>query len=309
MNRILVIRGGAIGDFVLTLPALKLLRDNFPHAHIEILGYKHIVGLAENRYYANATRSIEYGPLASFFTRNGELPQDLVDYFGSFDQIVSYLFDPDQIFASNLLRAGVRNFVSSTGKIGDRGHATEQLAQPLQRLALWLTEYAAELYPSAEDRVFSGEFTRNASAPLIALHPGSGSPSKNWPVDRWCELASWLLQRTPRSTLLLVSGEADTRAATELSRALPPNSILVANNLPLPRLAAILQSCALFVGHDSGVSHIAAAVGIPATLLFGPSDSEIWAPKNPKVSILRAPHGKLEALAVETVQAALAARL
>jgi heptosyltransferase III len=69
LNRILVIRGGAIGDFVLTLPAIKLLRDRWPTARLEILGYTHIVALAENRFYADAVRSIEYGPLASFFAR------------------------------------------------------------------------------------------------------------------------------------------------------------------------------------------------------------------------------------------------
>ena len=70
MNRILVIRGGAIGDFILTLPAIKLLRDRFPRAHIEILGYKHIIALAENRFYADAIRSIESGSLAAFFAKD-----------------------------------------------------------------------------------------------------------------------------------------------------------------------------------------------------------------------------------------------
>ena len=98
MNRILVIRGGAIGDFILTLPAIKLLRDRFPRAHIEILGYTHITALAEKRFYADAIRSIEYGPLASFFAKGSALPEELVDYFRSFDLIVSYLFDPDGIF-------------------------------------------------------------------------------------------------------------------------------------------------------------------------------------------------------------------
>ena len=64
MNRILVIRGGAIGDFILTLPALKAFRDARPQAHMEILGYKHIAVIAENRFYAQAVRSIEYGALA-----------------------------------------------------------------------------------------------------------------------------------------------------------------------------------------------------------------------------------------------------
>ncbi len=71
MNRILVIRGGAIGDFVLTLPALKALRDAWPQARIEILGYKHIAALAENRFYAQAVRSIEYGRL--FLRASGAL--------------------------------------------------------------------------------------------------------------------------------------------------------------------------------------------------------------------------------------------
>src|SRR5919202_4302019 len=98
MKRILVIRGGAIGDFILTLPALKALRDARPATHIEILGYKHIAVLAENRFYAQAVRSIEYGPLARFFAAGSELPAELADYFAGFDLIISYLYDPDQVF-------------------------------------------------------------------------------------------------------------------------------------------------------------------------------------------------------------------
>ncbi len=66
MNRILVVRGDAIGDFVLTLPAIKVLREAFPKAHLEILGYKQIIALAEQRFYANAVRSIEFAGLAGF---------------------------------------------------------------------------------------------------------------------------------------------------------------------------------------------------------------------------------------------------
>src|SRR6266481_6287108 len=111
MNRILVIRGGAIGDFILTLPALKALRHAYSRAHVEILGYKHIAVLAENRFYAQAVRSIEHGPLASFFAKNSELPVELADHFASFDLIISYLFDPDRIFENNLRRCGVENLL------------------------------------------------------------------------------------------------------------------------------------------------------------------------------------------------------
>ena len=92
-SRILVIRGGAIGDFVLTLPALGLLRNAFPTAWIELLGYPHIASLADRRFYVNRVRSIEYGPLAGFFAKNAELNPELSEYFRSFQQVVSFLFD------------------------------------------------------------------------------------------------------------------------------------------------------------------------------------------------------------------------
>jgi hypothetical protein len=127
--RILVIRGGAIGDFVLTLPAIKLLRENFPAAHLEILGYRHIVALAENRFYADASRSIEYGALAQFFVPNAELDPELVAYFASFQQVVSYLFDPDLFFETNVRRCGVKNFLVASPKLDDSAHAAHQLAR------------------------------------------------------------------------------------------------------------------------------------------------------------------------------------
>src|SRR5712691_5702877 len=137
MNRILVIRGGAIGDFILTLPALKALREAYPHAHLEILGYKHIAVMAENRFYAQAVRSIEYGPLSSFFAKNSKPPAELADYFASFDLIINYLYDPDGIFEMNLRRCGVENLVHGPAQVDNSGgHAARQLAAPINELGL-----------------------------------------------------------------------------------------------------------------------------------------------------------------------------
>src|SRR5881392_4084915 len=83
---------------MLTLPALKALRDAYSRCQIEILGYPHIAAVADKRFYADAVRSIEYGALSSFFARHAEISLDLRDYFGGFDLILSYLYDPDQIF-------------------------------------------------------------------------------------------------------------------------------------------------------------------------------------------------------------------
>jgi heptosyltransferase-2 len=304
MNRILVIRGGAIGDFVLTLPAIKLLRDNFPHARLEILGYKHIISLAENRFYAQAVRSIEYGALASFFARDANLSSELTDYFHSFDLVVSYLFDPDQIFEQNLRRCGVEKFLACSPKFTAHEHAARQLARPLEGIGLVLTDAAAQLYPAAVDRAFARAFLPS-DAPMVAIHPGSGSETKNWPLEKWLQISEWLLESGGAAALLIIGGEADAKQLAILRTALPKTQARFAENLPLPHLAAVLEKCSLFLGHDSGASHIAAAVGAKCVLLFGPSDPAVWAPSNPEVRVVKASSGKTADLSLEEVTRAL----
>lgn len=307
--RILVIRGGAIGDFILTLPAIALLRENFPDAEIEILGYEHIVALAHGRFYATAIRSIEYGPMAGFFIPGSVLAPDLEEYFAGFQQVVSYLFDPDGFFEGNLRRAGVKNLLSAYVKIDDSQHAAQQLARPLERLALFLDDPAARIHPTGADRTFARQFLGNSPAPIIAVHPGSGSARKNWPLENWTALGHWLGSLPGKPRILLIGGEADTAQFSTLPAAWSGLDLLVARDLPLPHLAAVLERCRLFIGHDSGISHLAAAVCAPCVLLFGPTDPAVWAPANAGVRVLSAPEGDLAQLSLETVQAAVAAAL
>jgi ADP-heptose:LPS heptosyltransferase len=305
MNRILVIRGGAIGDFILTLPALKALRDARPGAHIEILGYKHIAVLAEKRFYAEAVRSIEYGPLARFFARNSELPADLADYFASFDLVLSYLYDPDQIFETNVRRCGVDNLVCGPARVVENaGHAARQLAKPVESLGINVVDLAERIFPSVEDREFAREFLGSMPQPIIAIHPGSGSQAKNWPLENWIDLFSSNNRFPNMERVLVISGEADQAQSEQLEREWKNRGVRFARNLPLPHLAAVLEH-ATFIGHDSGISHLAAAAGANCILLFGPTDPEIWAPENRNVQILRAPGPKLGDLSVGEVETAL----
>ena len=160
-----MVRGGAIGDFILTLPALRALRNAHPIADIEILGYNHIAALVENRFYAQAVRSIEYGPLSSFFAKDSELSAELASYFASFDLIISYLYDPDGIFEKNLRRCGVRRILNGPAKIGNDEHAARRLARPVEELGLPVEDFSAKLYPSSEDRRATENFLESLSQP------------------------------------------------------------------------------------------------------------------------------------------------
>lgn len=300
-GKILVIRGGAIGDFILTLPAIGLLRENFPDCHLEILGYRQICSLAEGRYYADATRSIEYGPMAGFFNPKASRDTELSSYFAGFNQVISYLFDPDEVFASCLREAGVRHLITGSPKILDTQHAAHQLAEPLQKLALFLDDPAAHFHPTESDLAHAGEVLGTTGAPLIAVHPGSGGAAKNWPLESWIEFLETLLtQKTAR--ILVTGGESDGPRLQRL-RELFGNRITFLENLPLTTLGAVLSRSSLFVGHDSGISHLAAAAGAPCVLLFGPTDPQIWAPQNVGVQVIQAPGGALDALEVRDVVA------
>ena len=190
MNRILVTRGGAIGDFVLTLPAIKLLRDRFPNAHLEILGYVHIATLAHRRFYADAIRSIEEAALAPLFSMDSTLAGGLIEYFGNFDLIVSYLSDPDGTFESNLRRCSVKRLIVGPPKPAGAEHGAVQLARPLEQLGLHLTDPAAILFPTDEDRELARQVCGNST---LIFHPGSGSETKNWPIENWERLGEHFL--------------------------------------------------------------------------------------------------------------------
>lgn len=281
-GRILVIRGGAIGDFILTLPAIAALRRQFPESHLEVLGYPHIIQLALAGGLVDRVQSIEARALAGFFARHGQLEADLADYFSEFDIIISYLYDPDDIFRANIARCSPAQFIVGPYRPneGERLHATKVYLQPLERLAIFDADHLPRL------SVNSPPSTLNQ----IALHPGSGSEKKNWPEEKWADLLQHLVNLT-HFDLLLTGGEAEGERLQRLAAALPPRRTRVAQSLPLAELARLLQQCTAFVGHDSGISHLAAALGLPGVVLWGNSVEQIWRPPHEQVVILKNPGG------------------
>ena len=295
-GKILVIRGGAIGDFILTLPAIAALRRQFPHAHLEVLGYPHIVQLALAGGLVDRAQSIEARALAGFFARGGALEPDLADYFSEFDLIVSYLYDPDEIFRTNVGRCSRAQFIAGPHRPNEKEklHATKVYLKPLERLAIFDADHVPRLSINPKP------YTLNQ----LALHPGSGSEKKNWPEVRWAELLQHLINST-RLNLLLVGGEAEGERLQRLAAAWPPARLSVAQNLPLTELARALQRCVAFVGHDSGISHLAAAVGLPGVILWSKSAVEIWRPPHEQIIILKSAGG-LQSISVERVARGLA---
>jgi len=113
-----------------------------------------------------------------------------------------------------------------------------------------------------------------------------------------------LSQKDFGGSIMIVYGEADEDQVARLESIWANRRVRFARSLPLPHVAALLEN-AIFVGHDSGISHLAASVGANCILLFGPTDPEIWAPRNENVRVLRAPEGNMSSLKFEAVRDAL----
>ena len=282
-GQILVIRGGAIGDFILTLPVFSALRSRFPGIRVETVAYPGVAELALRGGLVDAVRPIESGPLAGFFAdRNPSLDTDWSDYFSRFTVILSYLYDPDGIFAANVKSSTKAQFIQGMHRPDEAQdlHATSVLMQPLEQLAI----FDADPVPRLS---FKGDSAPAPEGPTwIAIHPGSGSETKNWPVANWIALAQRLLAETGHH-LLIVGGEAEGESLDALTRELSADRVRVVRNKPLSELAVHLKAARAFIGHDSGITHLAAALGLPVLALWGPSNHTIWHPAGERVRTAR----------------------
>jgi heptosyltransferase III len=291
MARVLVIRGGAVGDFVVTLPAIRLLKESIPDCELEVLGYGSIADLAVAAGYAVAARSLEHRSMAMLFVPQAQLAPELEEWLKTFSLVVSYLYDPDGILKGNMERVGIRTYLEMPHRVTNgAGYAAVQLAAPLAKLALLLEEerpvvQMLDALPRVNRR--------------LALHPGSGDELKNWPEPHWCRLGRELAER---AELVLITGEAEAERGTrqEVVTAWRGLKYEHWDSLPLVELARRLPSCAAFLGHDSGTAHLAAACGVRTLQLFGPSCAETWAPRGS--AFLQAPRGDLRLLSYETVR-------
>ncbi|MCS6771076.1 MAG: glycosyltransferase family 9 protein [Kiritimatiellae bacterium] len=293
--RFLVLRGGAIGDFIVTLPVFAALRERWPTAQIELIGYPHIAEIARVAGLVDSIGSLHAAQIARFFALNPTIPEDQRAFIQSFDLVFNYFHDPDGTVETNLMRAGARQVISGSPIVRET-HAVDHLLKPLESLAIYAAGASPRIDLPEIERA-AGRARLGPRQPAWILHPGSGSPSKNWPAGRFIELAR-RLRETGRQPLFLV-GEADAAAREGIERNAADISLLA--GLSIREVAQILSVASGYIGNDSGITHLAAAVGAPTLALFGPTDPALWAPRGARVRVLRAPDSRLDSISVEEV--------
>ena len=123
--------------------------------------------------------------------------------------------------------------------------------------------------------------------PLLAAHPGSGGRHKIWPAPRFAALME-MAAAEKGARWLLIRGPADAKPCAEVQENLPRVKPIIVEGLSLVHLASVLSACAGYVGNDSGITHIAAAVGTPTVAVFGPTDPAVWGPLGENACVVSA---------------------
>jgi heptosyltransferase-3 len=298
VQSILVIHQGALGDFILALPALRVLRKTFPGARSVVMGYPRILELVEKRFYAEEIISIDQRGMASFFVRGGTLDAGLSRFFSTFGLIVVFGRDGEGTVIGNLRRVcgGRILHINPFPPEHDRIHLSEHLLRELRRYSLSMPGQGPKLYLTRADQERGENYFRrrgltvSESLETIVIHPGSGSKKKVWPVERFLEVVRYL-QKHAGSRILIVLGPAEgpevQKAFEGIEWDMGPSAPILLKGLSLLELASVVEWCRLFVGNDSGITHMAAALGVPTVAIFGPSDPKVWSPRGKKVVVVR----------------------
>lgn len=296
--RVLLVRAGALGDLLLLRRAIYALRRAGHRVALLAPGSASAAlegtGLGELEEILEWERPDVAELLAG--RPGGRLREALLEC----DRVVAFTRSPDLLSA---LREAGATVVAHDPAPPPGRHAADWLADAVRDIVPFVPGLPPTIEAAADEVAEAAAHAEALPRGFVAVMPGSGSPVKNWPPERYLALVGRL---SPGRPFLLVEGPADAAACAPLRRA--PQAV-VARSLPLRVLGALLSRAGLFVGNDSGVSHLAAAFGAPSLVLFGPTDSVRWRPLGWAVHTLSAVNGTLAEVEVEAAcEAALALR-
>jgi lipopolysaccharide heptosyltransferase II len=283
VRRVLVIRLRSIGDAVLSTSSLIALRRFLPNAKIDILLEDWVAPLIEDLGTVDDVISVADSGLERLKTA-WRLRQNKYDVvFNLHGGTTSTMFT----FASGARhRVGYKNYrysflynhlLSSSAEFWskEKTHSAEQQLALLGYVGVTVRDQPKTRLAVSEGARSSLRQKYQIDRPYALIHPSSLFYTKQWPAESFARTVEYLANRGIGS--IAVASPSESSVLQELSTA-AKSSILTAYDLTLPEIVALASEAALFVGNDSGIAHIAAAVGAPTVVVFGSSNRDHWRP-------------------------------
>jgi len=315
--RAVILQPGAIGDCVLTLPLAELMKESLRLGTVDILGHTEYIGVLPGRTCVDGIRSMDLMDLHRLFTEPKTFDladgDPLIKTFADYAWIVTFLGEPDSDFEQNLIftvncsRSAEVITLSMKPPKDFSGHLTDfYIQQFIEQSGLSLkprrTRPSDYLIKATKADVSGGrellkeipatlgfEQARHRrvdfSKKLVVIAPGSGGLRKCWHLDNFLAVAKELISGGIEVIFLLGPAELERFSKANLKKI---NSVAgCLTDLSLAQVLGLLSCADWYLGNDSGITHLAAGLGVETIAVFGPTDPAVYGPVGPVVTVLK----------------------
>lgn len=286
---VLIFHPGALGDLLLSVPAIQSIRARFPEHRLVLCAQEEAVRLFVCCGVVDEGQPFQGRVCTALFEDHGRQEEPFTAWLDRCDLVVAWIRDDEGRLRACLERYGVKDsiirspFSSDLRAIHQRDRFCETLTD-LQAAAPTPRQTIVPAHLRERGAIYLANQGRRRDRSMVLLHPGSGSRHKCVSSTTLGAAAEAL--RQAGVDLRLVEGPADHETIPHVMGQMT-EQIPVIRELDLTTLAGVLSCADLFIGHDSGVTHLAAFVGTPTVALFGPTEERQWAPAGRHVQVLR----------------------
>ncbi len=292
-KRILIMRYGFLGDILQTTPVLRYIQENFPEAVIDYwVSKKAAVAITNNPRVNKIIDADRFGTLqlkkplsilkCGLSLRKGRYTMAVCLNASPLDGFLAWLGNiPFRIGLINNLQKSVflhKAIIVPENSREPRQKSYYAVLNLIGNSALIPDDYPIELYWSNSDEEKIDILVKAIKGELIALFPGGGEniqyrpwANRKWPVERWVELAQKTLSRFPAARLALLGTTSESAIADSIIKAVPRERVInCVNQTSFVQLGPLLKRCRMLISNDSSAVFVAAAVGCPAIVIYGP---------------------------------------
>jgi heptosyltransferase-3 len=322
LRRGVIITPGAIGDCLLMLPLAKFMKESLELGGIDFIGHTEYIDFYPGRTCADSVRSIDSIDFHRLFTEVKDFSVEdddaLITAFLRYEWIASFLGDGDGNFEHNLIytvnchHSAEVTTLPLAAKSKFSGHISEfYIREFINENCIWVAppQFSTNdtlIQPTQADLYYGKRFLEsqgiNTPGKVVLIHPGGGSKEKCWHLDNFCDLARTL--DPGNMQLLFVLGPAELERFDDKAMQKIEGLGKCTSNLSLTELMQILACTDLYIGNDSGITHLAAGLGTRTLALFGPTNPTLYRPLGPDVTVFTPEPGSFEKPSAKSVEGA-----
>lgn len=326
-QRAVILQPGALGDCILTLPLARVMKHALGLGGVDIIGHTEYIGILPGRSCVDSVRSIDSTQLHRLFAESATFDLEdhdpLINTFSDYAWIVTFMGEPDGNFEQNLIFTANCSHSAEVVTLAlkpprtKRRHIAEYYVEQFAGQSGLATDQAdigarnVLITVTPADRAGGLELLDQAgidvSKRLVVLHPGSGGRRKCWHPENFIAVAQALRAAEVEALFLLGPAEMERFGVKDLAHMRDSAKLLT--DLSLTDVVGLLGCADAFVGNDSGVTHLAAGMGLRTFAMFGPTDPALYRPIGPALTVLRDSQNRFAKLPCPDLQQSVAESL